>query len=84
MIDANDQLGNIGTKVKKAIRKSNTPIEHIAADLHMSKQTIYNIMDGNLNYTIVNLLNVLDKLGLDISFKKGANSRLKNQRKKSE
>jgi|18_taG_2_1085343.scaffolds.fasta_scaffold121426_1 DNA-binding phage protein len=84
MIDAKDQLVKIGEQIKKAISKSKTPIEHIAADLHMSKQTIYNIIDGDLNYTIVNLLNVLNRLGLKLSIKKGSIFKLKKRRKKSE
>jgi len=65
MMTVDGKLHIIGDQVKEAIRKSGVPIEHIAADLKMSKQTIYNIIDGNLNYTVNNLFSIFTYVGLD-------------------
>jgi len=62
-----ESLEMIGATVSDAIEETGKPIEQLARDTKMSKRTIYNIMGGGLNYTIVNLLTLCSAIGL--SFK---------------
>lgn len=64
-----EKLNEIGTIIKQVRLKKNLTMEHVAKETGMSRATLFAIEKGENNYSINNLISVLNYLNISLSFK---------------
>lgn len=62
-----EKLNEIGTFIKQVRLNKNLTMEHVAKETGMSRATLFAIEKGDKNYSVGNLISLINYLGISIS-----------------